>query len=256
MTSQFNYVIGGVRVSSPLPAALPGSGFFDAELQLRLASVGPTSADGYSMLPGYGCSRAWLSPDGSRGVLALPTVDDLESINEEASAVAIRHIAPFAAARQGVLTLHAACVTRENRCLAFVGASGTGKSTLRKALQDLGADAVSDDLLPVRNIGPKWFVPAHGTGPLIPLDALVFPMRSPRQSRSELQRLSPRETMTLLLKHGFGELRDADVWKSQFSAYASIANSVAGVSALYPDGMDWLASNLSSLWAGIIKQLP
>jgi hypothetical protein len=56
---------------------------------------------------------------------------------------------PVVLYQRGFLVLHASAVEIGNRTVAFLGASGWGKSTLAAALQARGHRVISDDLVPV-----------------------------------------------------------------------------------------------------------
>lgn len=57
------------------------------------------------------------------------------------------HVMPRALDLRGVNPLHATAVATKEGVLAFLGSTGTGKSTLAAALATLGAELVSDDCL-------------------------------------------------------------------------------------------------------------
>ena len=65
----------------------------------------------------------------------------------------LNQVLPLALARRGRLVLHAAAVSWEGKVAAFLGRSGTGKSTLAAACALAGAHVVSDDCLVVRQTG-------------------------------------------------------------------------------------------------------
>lgn len=129
------------------------------------------------------------------------------------------------------LVLHASAVRRDGRALAFVGASGMGKSTLAAALCRAGCDLVADDVLRVEVNGSAQVYPgstecrlrpsarglaqgaparptadgrlalrpatlAEGT---LPLAACVIPLPSRTASEVALKRLTAGQALRLLL---------------------------------------------------------
>jgi hypothetical protein len=55
--------------------------------------------------------------------------------------------------QRGLQVLHASAVELDGSAVAFVGASGSGKSTIAAALYARGHTVVADDLVPVRDVG-------------------------------------------------------------------------------------------------------
>lgn len=68
----------------------------------------------------------------------------------------------FALRRLGVLALHASAVSIDGRAVGFVGAGGTGKSTLAAALAARGHAVLTDDVLALRQQDGHWLAyPGH-----------------------------------------------------------------------------------------------
>ncbi len=57
--------------------------------------------------------------------------------------------------QRGFLTLHAGCVKIGKHAVAFMGPSGTGKSTIAAALHVRGHGLVADDVTVIDNFGPE-----------------------------------------------------------------------------------------------------
>lgn len=57
--------------------------------------------------------------------------------------------------QRGYLTLHASCVQMDRGAVAFMGGTGSGKSTMAAALHARGHTLVADDLTVVDNSGPQ-----------------------------------------------------------------------------------------------------
>lgn len=244
-TPSFDYRVAGVRIVSPQRLSLPDAGFHDCHVTLHRADS--ESASGL-LFPHvlddlYGVQTA-LSDDGSQARIGAVFFDS----PPDKAAVIARQLAPFAAALQGRLTLHAACIVDGDRPMAFVGRSGIGKSTLAHSFGKLGAGVVSDDLLPIRcDAQRRFLVPvASGTG-MNPLDVLCFPERVLPDAASNVERLSPFECMQRLLLHGFGELRHPPIWRMQFEAYGALARRTPAYLIRIPDRLGRLTETIEML---------
>jgi hypothetical protein len=78
-------------------------------------------------------------------------------------------VLPLALSRQGVLVLHASAVEAEGRALAFIGASGRGKSTLAASFASSGGRFLADDGLQLQWRGESpWALPSHASVRLWP----------------------------------------------------------------------------------------
>lgn len=223
-------IAAGVRILAPVAGDLPQAGFHDCTLQAVVGEPEPAGRP-WRLASGDGC--ALLSTDGRRmQVITPPPRGD-----REASGRFLRSVAPFAAALQGRLTLHAACVQLESATFAFIGASGTGKSTLASCLGAQGARVLSDDLLPVRFERDLPLVPNATGGGLIALDWLLFPGREAGLDRPLPETLPPVQAMALLLRHGFGELRAPAIWRMQFAGYGRLVRRCRAARLRIPEGI-------------------
>lgn len=171
----YRYGAHGIVVSSevelPLPAVSTIGG--PPDLALRVGATRPVPDD-----PAPGRSLAELerdgrriysfAQDGDRTVLRYPGLCDL--VGDPALTEVTAHLHPGAdPTLLGVLgsgnllavhlllrhhlVLHASAVCHDGRAVAFVGASGMGKSTLAAAYCEAGAALVADDVLRV-DCGP------------------------------------------------------------------------------------------------------
>ncbi len=52
--------------------------------------------------------------------------------------------------QRGLLVLHASCISINHKCVAFMGGSGWGKSTLATAFHNQGYDVLTDDVMPIQ----------------------------------------------------------------------------------------------------------
>ncbi|MFB2771560.1 hypothetical protein ACE1AT_20060 [Pelatocladus sp. BLCC-F211] len=52
--------------------------------------------------------------------------------------------------QRGLLVLHASCISINHKCVAFMGGSGWGKSTLATAFHNQGYDVLTDDVMPMQ----------------------------------------------------------------------------------------------------------
>ena len=244
-TPSFEYCVAGIRIASPQRLSLPDAGFHDCHVTLHRADSESASRLLFPHLLDdlYGVQTA-LSGDGSQARIGTAFFD---SPADEAAVIA-RQLAPFAAALQGRLTLHAACIVDGDRTMAFVGRSGIGKSTLANSFGKLGAGVVSDDLLPIRSDARGCFlVPVASGAGMNPLNVLCFPERVLPDAVPGVERLSPFECMQRLLLHGFGELRHPPTWRMQFEAYGSLARRVPAYLVRIPDRLGRLAQTIEML---------
>ena len=162
----------------------------------------------------------------------------------------LRQVIPFASALQDKMMLHASAIETQDGIAAFIGASGAGKSTLGRGLMKRGLLLVADDLLPCRFDREQVFVPmAQEAGQVrrLPLTRIYFLSRDCCQTKMDLSALSKMEHMQLLLKNGFGELPIARVWQMQFTAYASIVDSVKAFRLILPDDIGYVEEVLDKL---------
>jgi len=74
----------------------------------------------------------------------------------------LNQILPLVLSRQGRMVLHAGAVAIDGEVTAFVGPTGSGKSTLVAACARAGAAVVSDDCVVVYRDGARWMaVPSY-----------------------------------------------------------------------------------------------
>ena len=102
---------------------------------------------GYSVAaPRHG--RHLISPDGRRVRSAIPRVSALQW-----QRLFFAQVLPLAATLQGLEVMHASAVTIDGRAIAFVAASGAGKTSLAINLAARGAEILTDDVLAVDATG-------------------------------------------------------------------------------------------------------
>ncbi len=145
----------------------------------------------------------------------------------------LRQMAPVFGATLGHLVLHASAVQIGGVVVAFVGASGAGKSTTARFFAENGFESVADDLLPIR-FEPVPVAPAGGH--LLPLDAIYFIDRTTSGS-VEAKRLRQASGLRRLITHGFGEHGDPATWTFQFDAYHRIIESTPTFDLAIPDDL-------------------
>jgi hypothetical protein len=74
----------------------------------------------------------------------------------------LNQVLPLALSRQGQVVLHASAVEFAGNGVAFIGASGRGKSTLAASFATTGSRFLTDDGLQLRWLdGQCWIVPSH-----------------------------------------------------------------------------------------------
>lgn len=119
--------------AGPVPETLP-----DPVVQRPLLQVG---ADGACRFAIPGIAAWWISPDGSRIVVAMAGTD-------QAGMRSFMYGSVFAIMlmRRGLLPLHASCVERDGRAYAISGHSRAGKSSLAMQLVRRGYRLLADDV--------------------------------------------------------------------------------------------------------------
>lgn len=237
------YVVAGLRVHSPLPlAGLNSGGFHDGEVVVRVVDRPQGWPPGWLAVPAAGSLQLGLRADGLEIEVARTTGGDL--------AAAVRTAAPFAAALQAKVTLHAASVVCGSSNVAILGASGSGKSTLAAALGRAGLDIASDDLVPCRLVAGRPATPdatdPSGHCALQPLAALLFLGRDRARNRPSLSELGKRSCFERLVRHGFGEIGAPTAWSHQVDLYHRIADRVAAFELTIPDDLERLGE--TSRW--------
>ncbi|WP_199431062.1 hypothetical protein [Qaidamihabitans albus] len=189
MTS--HYRAHGLTISSevelPLPVPPTGAGAGIADLTIRLGADRPVPEDAPPGTRLAGLARSTggvfyvLTRDGERAHLRYPglcdfTGDrDLSAVTAHPHPAADRELLPVLVAGTLLaahlmlrhhLVLHASAVELDGHAVAFVGASGMGKSTLAAALCGTGCALVADDVLRVDRVdhaGPAGMVVYPGS---------------------------------------------------------------------------------------------
>ncbi len=172
----FTHIVFGLTVQSNLP--IPGlsplessTKVADVELHLgvpldsrrdvRAASEELTYASSYTDESGNPALRIWKTADG--GYLRLVYYDGVQfwlarngkslwavwpaaSTLEDTASYLLGPVFGLLLRLRGVTCLHASAVSIDNRCIAFVGEEGAGKSTTAAAFARLGFGVISDDV--------------------------------------------------------------------------------------------------------------
>lgn len=174
---------------------------------------------------------------------------------------------------QGRCVLHASGVRIYDRTIAFLGASGQGKSTLAALFCLAGAELISDDLLHLEIAGdrPSCYTgtsqirlrskaaaisgefpddariatadgrfavsPRQADGSLISIDAVILPHPSRQACQPSVSLLSNRDALLALVSNPrvLG-LQAIDPIRQHFEACAEVANSVPVFEATIPWG--------------------
>lgn len=177
------YAVHGLTVASDLPLPLPPAGTEgDAELVIRRlpdAPVADRSPPGASLgTLGVPPDRVWWTLDGEAyrvrcaGACDLTVAPPWRAVEVRVDPAApaeivgdriVKTALPFALERLGHHLLHAGAIEAAGRTLAFVGPTGSGKSTLVALLCADGATLVSDDQLRVE-LEPDGVVCHPGLG--------------------------------------------------------------------------------------------
>ncbi|MEA3011127.1 MAG: hypothetical protein QOJ91_2819 [Sphingomonadales bacterium] len=115
--------------------------------------------------------RFRIAPDGSAiRCRAIPGVSDRDLFSLFAEPV-MRTIL----VRRGLLSFHAAALSRNDRAVLIMADKGAGKSTLSWALQSQGWELLADDLARVDSLDGRWSVfPGHRQTKLTPAAARAF----------------------------------------------------------------------------------
>ena len=160
-------------------------------------------------------AQVWLSRDGKIIRYHLPACADLS-----AQQVKLNHLLRTAFecrfCREGIVSLHAACVENGECAVAFTGRSGMGKSTRAKAWTEaLGFDWISGDRPAVRlekDGSMACGVPWDGKEQIFrraeyPLRAIMEVRRSPV---NYVRRLTPQQARKVLMRQVFIPMWDTD----------------------------------------------
>lgn len=165
-------------------------------------------------------------------------------------AAQVRRVIPFASALQGKVILHASAIRYGKSAIAFIGASGTGKSTLAKHLRAFGFTVICDDLLPVRSCASQALGPVDAGLSVsndLPLRAAVFLCAPNRSNQLLFTPITKKQCLQQLVRNGFGELPAAKAWAAQFHVYHAIAENALAFRLHLPYGLDTLRESITIL---------
>jgi len=93
-------------------------------------------------------------------IVVHPEMADADVISH----LIVDHVLPRVLARRGYTVLHATCVAYRDQAVAFVGASGAGKSTMAMSAVQAGARLLADDCLVLDDCGTEFDVLASYAG--------------------------------------------------------------------------------------------
>jgi hypothetical protein len=133
-----------------------------SQREFRADSENPTYTSSYTDESGNPALRIWKTADG--GFLRLAYYDGIQfwleregkslwavwpeaSTLEDTASYLLGPVFGLLLRLRGVTCLHASAVSVDNRCVAFVGAEGTGKSTTAAAFAREGRAVISDDVV-------------------------------------------------------------------------------------------------------------
>lgn len=222
---KYQYVVAGVQVrSNHLIPGLNPHGEADTITTLCIGMPPSTTSPDYYLYPDDKSPFAAIQRDGQ--AIWLTRTD----------AVSVRQVIPFAAALQGKMTIHAAAVCYQDRLYAFIGASGVGKSTLARTLENRGLIVIADDLLACRDMDGK-IVALDGAQPLT---AIYFLQRNSFLTHLQFSTLTKKQALQNLIIHGFGELHAPSVWASQFVFYRKVIDTLPLFDLIVPDSLNQL----------------
>lgn len=306
------YRAHGLVVSSEVELALPptGSPGGRPDLTLRLGTDAPVPNE-----PAPGCRLADLDRDGTpvysfgrtgdRIVLRYPGLCELVGDRTLSQVTARLHpgvdpnllgvlasgnlLAVHLILRHH-LVLHASAVRSGDGVVAFIGASGMGKSTLAAAYCGAGAELVTDDVMRVEvepdgqvivypgavesrlrlsaraltETGPASAVrhtadgrlavrsPRRVSGP-VPLAACVIPWVCPEVSRVSVRRLNPLTALRQLIR--FPKIvgwREPESMSHTFQALGDLVDRVPVFEATLPLGLPFRPDTLASVMDGVL----
>jgi len=239
----YHYFIAGLCIRTPVQLPdLPSVGNADANLDVILGDCPSITSElkesnQWIALPRHIPEDMWCNLNGKElCVFSEKVAPNL--------GVAIRQSIPFASALQGRVILHASAIEYLNTGVVFVGPSGVGKSTIGKFFSDQGYRLLSDDLLPCRlslNGQPQIFstLDEDVDDRLVGFSSLHFLKRDKDFSTVHCVQLDETKAMQRLIRHGFGEVENKNIWRVQFDMYRRLATSVPAFDMHIPenDGM-------------------
>ena len=185
----------------------------------------------------------------------------------------LRWGAPFALAPQGVVSLHASAVAKNDVAVALLGIGGAGKSTLARRLRDRQWERLADDMMMVDDAGrvntlceeilQPWCGAQAGQLEInyqelakqvqkpnqqrwVPLGGLLF-LDKARGQEFRLRPLTSGECFHRLVKYGFGGLPTPAAWEHQFRVYGALAGKLKAGVLQTPDGLNLLTAQLPHL---------
>lgn len=194
---------------------------------------------------------AYLIAADGRRVRAAPPTDPAWRWER----LVIAQVLPLCAVLRGKDVLHASAVAVRGRALAFLGASGAGKTTLASRLTAAGARLVTDDVLavdvgrrvrvhrgaavmridprelralprgalgPIRARGEKWHVAPRTAPDHLPL-AATYHLTRTRTRGVEIVAVDPYDPTLLLGNTFLPYLRDPARLRRQLDLFAAIA---------------------------------
>ena len=224
--------------------------------------------DGGLRLVVPGLVLLFIHADGSQVDLHLCRNRSIEG-DVLVSHLLVDHAIPRLLVARGATALHATCVVEDGNAFAFLGESGTGKSTMAVGFCADGAALVADDCLVVRAGGRgalalpsypggrlrddsfesfsldriplpaasgKKRISLTGTDGPTPLVAIILLVRDEQCEASTIEKLAPSAALWALASHGFASAladREMDTTKR------------SGAQAMV--GMRWLAEKVPVL---------
>jgi hypothetical protein len=252
-------ILAGARVfSNRHVSGLPQSGYYDLDVEILFVPRPHPNA-----MPSEGdcvTQREGLPLPPATGLKGRIAEDGRWAVIEESSdplrgrALWVRRVLPFLAALQGEVTLHASAVVNTAAVYAFVGASGTGKSTLSSSLAGFGLRTVADDLLPCRMRHGVVTIPLNQKQTFLPLRATYFLARQDSVEFVHRAQLNSADCLKRLLVNGFGEVSLKKAWVAQFILYGSIARTVPAYDLVVPNALSRLHESALEVKAMIVEQ--
>jgi hypothetical protein len=147
----------GLQVQSELPLLDPVDPIREPDVTVRFGSLGKISVEpnqGNEILVSLSWGLTLLIRAGREVVIDAPAEVD--------SAVLRAHILGAAMAcvlrQRGYLVLHASCVAKGEKAIAFLGGSGWGKSTLASLFHQQGYSLITDDIMAIQMDQPMPLV--------------------------------------------------------------------------------------------------
>jgi hypothetical protein len=230
----------------------------DPDGRLVMSIESDTSLGFRIYAPRYG--RHFISPDGRRVRSVLPRVAPWRW-----QRLLFAQVLPLATSLQGLGVFHASAVSVEGTALAFIAASGTGKTSVAVHLVDRGAELLTDDVLALEGKG-RTVLAHHGAAfasvaqseldavsPLarrqlgavagttdkvlvtprvsqasVPLRAVYFLRRMPDRGEIVIERSDPPDPLLLLSANFISYVPDPSHLRSHLDLCAQIAET-AGI---------------------------